>query len=47
MQDLTLLHVVGLAVYAAVLLVGPVVWLRQGSAALREAELLGVEDPLR
>jgi hypothetical protein len=46
MHELTLLHVLGFAAYAMVLLAGPVIWLRQGNAALREAERLGVDDML-
>jgi len=46
MHELTLLHVLGFAAYAVVLLAGPVICLRQGNAALREAERLGVDDML-
>ena len=44
MHDLTTLHIVGFALYAVAIVVGPVIWIRQGHAALREAAKLGVDD---
>ncbi len=44
MHDLTPIHIAGFAIYAAAIFVGPLIWIRQGSTALREAGRLGVDD---
>lgn len=44
MHDLTTIHIAGFALYAAAIFAGPLIWIRQGSTALREAAKLGIDD---
>ena len=44
MHDLTTIQIAGFALYAAAIFVGTLIWIRQGSKALREAAQLGVDD---
>ena len=44
MHDLTAIHIAGFALYAAAIFAGPLIWIRQGSTALREAGKLGIDD---
>jgi hypothetical protein len=41
MHELTLLHVIGFTAYPFVLLMVPIIWIREATVAMREADRLG------